>query len=194
MGRSDPPRRVSSRLSDGGVCRLTPHRVLWYSAVQSKRPFKIPIPNDIRRGQFTFLELTLENGAGVSTSSITVKEPIKLLMRFEASRDIEDCEISLRISNLHGQRIFTANRSTRYPSRVDAGQHVLEAVVPPLLLVPGGYSMDIAAHIPNVELLDYQEGVLRYRVDETGSEMTRYSGVDFGVVLIQLQWTERTVN
>jgi hypothetical protein len=54
--------------------------------------------------------------------------------------------------------------------------------------------MDIAAHIPNVELLDYQEGVLRYRVDETGSEMTRYSGVDFGVVLIQLQWTERTVN
>ncbi len=33
----------NSRISDGGACGLTLHRVLWYFPLQSKRPFKIPI-------------------------------------------------------------------------------------------------------------------------------------------------------
>ena len=45
MGQADPTRRMHSHISDGEVCGLTLHRVLWYFAVQSKRPFKIPIPH-----------------------------------------------------------------------------------------------------------------------------------------------------
>ena len=42
-GQSDPTRRVNSHMSDSGVRGLTPQRVLWYFAVQSNRPFEIPI-------------------------------------------------------------------------------------------------------------------------------------------------------
>ena len=36
-------------MSDGGVRGLTPHRVLWYFAVQSNRPFEIPVPTTAQR-------------------------------------------------------------------------------------------------------------------------------------------------
>ncbi len=48
MGRSDPPHRMHSRISDGGVCGLPLHRVLWNFAVRSNRPFEIPIPEPRR--------------------------------------------------------------------------------------------------------------------------------------------------
>jgi CHAD domain-containing protein len=35
---------MNSRISGGGIYKLTPHRALWYFPVTSKRPFKIPIP------------------------------------------------------------------------------------------------------------------------------------------------------
>jgi len=44
MGRSGPLRRLHFRLSEDTVRKLTPLRVFWYFPVQTKRPFKIPIP------------------------------------------------------------------------------------------------------------------------------------------------------
>jgi len=46
MGWPDPPRRVNSRHSEGGVCRLTPHRGLGHCAVQLTRPFTDPTMNE----------------------------------------------------------------------------------------------------------------------------------------------------
>jgi hypothetical protein len=40
---------LGSLISNYGVRRLTPHRVLWYFSVYPKRPFKITIPSLSRR-------------------------------------------------------------------------------------------------------------------------------------------------
>jgi hypothetical protein len=39
---------LESLISDCGVRRLTPHRVLWYYSVYPKRLFKITIPSFVR--------------------------------------------------------------------------------------------------------------------------------------------------
>ena len=39
-----PPRKMNARMSDSEVRGLNPQRGLWYCAIRSKRPFKIPIP------------------------------------------------------------------------------------------------------------------------------------------------------
>jgi len=46
-GGTDPLPRMNSRMSDGAVRGLTPHRVLWYFPVQAKRPFVFPIPGQV---------------------------------------------------------------------------------------------------------------------------------------------------
>ena len=44
----------NSRQADGKVCELTPQRGLWYFAAQPKRPFKIPIPQNVIQRLETF--------------------------------------------------------------------------------------------------------------------------------------------
>ena len=49
MGRSDPPRKMNARILDSDGWGLIRSRGLWYVPVQTKRPFKIPISDRVRK-------------------------------------------------------------------------------------------------------------------------------------------------
>jgi len=103
---------------------------------------------------------------------------------------IKGLEISLRICNSSGITIFTVNRSSTALDNLSAGVYVADVEIPSLFLVPGSYSLNIGAHIPNIEVLAYHESLMSFEIEETGSAMALYNNVNYGVVLVNFPWKE----
>jgi len=143
--------------------------------------------------KFCFKRITLFNSEGNITSVFSVQEPIKICLEYNTTKTIEGLEISFQISNYFGVIVFCSNRSSSIPAKVPVGNHISEIEIPALFLVPGTYSVEIAAHIPNVEFLDRHESILSFEIEETGSNMAIYQDANYGVVFANLIWQERSL-
>jgi len=90
-----------------------------------------------------------------------------------------------------GTPIFTTNRSSFCNLEMTKGTHISEIIIPSMFLTPGQYSIDIAAHIPNIEVISNHQSIASFEVEETGSNMLAYKGLDHGVVIMNIPWEER---
>lgn len=140
--------------------------------------------------RFGFKRITLLNPEGNITSVFSVRERIKIYLEYNTTQIIQGLEVSLQVSNYFGVIIFSSHRSLSIPDKVSIGNHISEIEIPALFLVPGTYSVEIAAHIPNVEFVDRHQSILSFEIEETGSHMAIYQNANFGVVFANLIWKE----
>ncbi|MBA3921162.1 MAG: ABC transporter ATP-binding protein [Nostocaceae cyanobacterium] len=140
--------------------------------------------------KFCFKRISLLNQNGQIASLFDVREPIKINLEYQLVQPIRELEISVQIHNSLGVTIFTTNRSSSIASNVSLGNHIAEIEIPSLFLVPNIYSIDILAHIPNVEFICRHQSIINFEIEETGSEMAIYKGAAFGVVLTKFSWKE----
>ncbi len=81
MGRSDPTRKMNSRILDSEGRGLIRSRGLWYFPVQAKRPFIIPIPKFFLTAIAEMISVANDGIVRKNTGFHTVpglKTPVKL--------------------------------------------------------------------------------------------------------------------
>ena len=161
-----------------------------YLTYGSEKSGDISIPEKTSHERFKFKRLTLLNSQNQITSVFDLRKSITVRLEYGLTQPINNLEISLRVYNSSGIPIFTTNRSSCLSSNVPEGTHVSQVEIPQLLLSPGTYSITIGAHVPNIEVLSSYESLMSFEVEETGSEMSLYSGAAFGVVLVNCSWKE----
>ena len=131
----------------------------------------------------------ISDSAGEPVSSIDVNKSFYLGLELVARQQVTNVDVSIRISTLTGQPLFTTNRSDcSNDTQLDAGKHTFLIKVPAPFLAPGDYSLTAAAHRPNIEIFDSYESLLDFQIEETGSDMWQYSGRGFGSILVKLPW------
>jgi lipopolysaccharide transport system ATP-binding protein len=94
------------------------------------------------------------------------------------------------VSNLLGAPLFTSNLSdaSKDTTRLAPGKHLFVVTVPGRFLAPGTYSLHVGLHRPNVEVFDAHDGILKFKIEEAGSEMWRFHGRQYGNILVQFPW------
>jgi len=55
-------------------------------------------------------------------------------------------------------------------------------------LVPNNYRVHVALHVPNQEIINNLENVVSFNIEETGSKFDKYSGKDYGCVILNNKW------
>ena len=65
----------------------------------------------------------------------------------------------------------------------------LNAEIPARFLVPGKYTVFLALHIPNIEVLSILDDMLGFEIEETGTDFYTYHGNDYGCVFADVKWT-----
>ena len=60
--------------------------------------------------------------------------------------------------------------------------------MPKATLVPNEYRVVIGYHVPNQEIISLIEDAVTFKIEETGSEMHRYHGRDYGCVVLLCEW------
>jgi lipopolysaccharide transport system ATP-binding protein len=143
---------------------------------------------------FSFKRVSLFNTERNIASIFDIRQPIRICLEYSATQTIKNLEISMRVYNSSGVPIFTTNRSSSIDSEVSGGNYISELEIPAEFLVPGTYSLDIAAHVPNVEVLSHHQSLITFEIEETGSHMAVYKGHAFGVIFANISWKEKCLS
>jgi len=141
--------------------------------------------------RFHFKRITLLNVEDKCTSVFDVKEPIKIRLEYFVFKFVKGLELTIRIYNSGGIAIFSVNRSSSLEGEIKEGSYMAEICLPAKFLVSDTYTIDVGAHIPNVEVLSRYQSLISFEIEETGSDMSLYKGAGFGVVMVDLDWLEK---
>jgi lipopolysaccharide transport system ATP-binding protein len=131
---------------------------------------------------------SLWDGDGRLAVCFRMGEPIVLKCRFVLERDLRGVQISFSVLNAKGERLFYSSNAMARPgfSVESAGTHAVTAVIPPTLMLPGHYAINLGLHQPNVELYDLREHALAFEV--IAGDGHGYAGGAFGHVRADVVW------
>jgi len=152
---------------------------------------EVEIDTNKQDPRFHFNRLSLLNVDNQVTSVFDVKQPIKVRLEYSSIQSVKDLELTIRIYTSSGVPVFSINRSASLDLEINTGDHVAEIEIPANFLAPDTYSIDLGAHIPRVEVFSHYQSLMSFEIEETGSEMAAYSGMAFGVVLVNFPWKEK---
>ncbi|MFM6077456.1 MAG: Wzt carbohydrate-binding domain-containing protein, partial [Dolichospermum sp.] len=176
--------------SEGDVEHIT-SKYLTYGAEHSG---EVILTNQSKNQRFCFKKISLVDANRNVSAVFDIREPIKICFEYEIAENIKGLDIGFRVFNSSGIPIFTVERSFHLSSEIYKGTYLAEVEIPALFLAPGCYSINIGAHIPNVEVLCLYESLMSFEIEETGSNMALYKGLAFGLVLVDFRWKELTIN
>lgn len=157
---------------DDDVERVVSH----YLREGAEQSGEVSLRSRVQDNSFSFTKLRFVDSKGDVASAFDVREPIVLHIEYEAKGRIADLELTLRVYNSYGIPIFSTNRSGSLAAGVSPGKYVSILKIPAAFLCPGSYSVDVAAHIPNVQVLCDLQSVAVFSVEETGNNMAVYRG------------------
>jgi lipopolysaccharide transport system ATP-binding protein len=114
-------------------------------------------------------------------------DTISIYIKLKQVASQSGMEITFRIKDIKERNIFS---STKCLETITEGELARELLVdlPISLLVPNTYFVDIALHIPNLELIRNIASKIQFIIEETGSEFHRYRGLDYGAIIVNCDW------
>ncbi|GAA3621142.1 ABC transporter ATP-binding protein [Flavivirga jejuensis] len=97
--------------------------------------------------------------------------------------------LSVRVIDQFERPIFTSEINLKdYINSV--GLHSFNIELPYKTLTPNDYRIHAVFHIPNQELISNLESVVSFNIEETGSELYKYAGLDYGCVVLDCKWNK----
>lgn len=135
----------------------------------------------------------------VLTKKILTRNPFQILSLpflarlYRFASNLHNIEVSIRFFSYDGRPIFTCHQSDVHLEillqRV-SDNYSASLTVPGNLLVPGEYYVSIKAHEPLNRILEKHEHILKFRVNETGSKLSRYQPHQYmqGIVIAEFPW------
>jgi lipopolysaccharide transport system ATP-binding protein len=154
-----------------------------------------PLSQQIRRKEFTFTKVGLQDHKNNSSSEIDVRYPFTVLLEYCVASLLHNVEISVRFFAYDGRPVFTSHQSdSRSEVLVQRapGMYAATVTVPGNFLVPGDYFISIEAHMPTVSVLEKYDHIIKFHINETGSKLSRYQPHQYmqGVVIVEFPWSE----
>jgi lipopolysaccharide transport system ATP-binding protein len=138
-------------------------------------------------GESGFVSLALVDKNNIIRTEFGFDEPIAIKIKVKVAEKHLKAHISFRVIDRSERVIFTSEikLTTVIEKR---GLHQFEVKLPVQVLVPNKFKLSFGLHIPNIELIDYQEECLSFEIVETGSDFHIYGAIDYGCVFVDCNW------
>ncbi|ATQ69897.1 MULTISPECIES: ABC transporter ATP-binding protein [Methylosinus] len=128
--------------------------------------------------------------SGAATDHFASRDAIRVRVSLRVRQAIGGMLLGIGIENRHATRVSTW--VTRLAEHMEEGQTnaEIEIEIEPDVIAPGGYTFTLALH---------EAGIVYHRIEDqcpimiidSGSQMTQFSNVDYGVVLVPARWRTR---
>ncbi len=139
------------------------------------------------KNRFVFESIATLDPSGSIVSEHRFQDPICIKIQFSNQEPIPGLEIGVRVMSREGVAVFTTQRP-KTENALPLGKNTFLIYVPGNFLSAGRYSLDIGAHIPNQQVIDFQSAAAVFHVAETGSEYHQYQVANAGLVVCPCQW------
>jgi lipopolysaccharide transport system ATP-binding protein len=135
----------------------------------------------------------LDHDQNISTK-LEVTQPFSVCFGYAISRKLSGVECVLRVNTYDGIAVFSStHRLPDYDDSASPGHQLRSYCVriPEMFLMPGLYSVTVAAHTPMVEVHDLHEQVLGFEIVDTGTTFAVHGNYrKIGIVMVGLAWNE----
>ena len=136
-------------------------------------------------------EISLFNTNFDLSNNFRFDDEINLNFKFNLdSSYVDKVELRFQVINQREQIVFTSERKVNSFEKNADGDFRVQCTIPAEVLVPNGYSLLVALHIPNVRYIAFLRDVISFNIEETGSEFFQYSGTDYGCVFVKCNWRD----
>lgn len=139
-------------------------------------------------GRFRFTSVRILSAHETPIPVVDFQSPSKIEIGYEVRAPLRNLSIISRLTDAQGTIVWTSwdtdSMDWRGSSVREAGQYRSVCIVPPYLLRPGVYHVDIGA-AASAAGLPFEENVLSFEVSEVGYRMNRGRR---GVITPVLQW------
>jgi lipopolysaccharide transport system ATP-binding protein len=136
-----------------------------------------------------FEEVRLENKKRVLTEEFAFDDEIFIVMKLLINNDYLSAKVSVRFTDNLERIVFTTESDIKNFIS-NAGLVNLSIKVPAKTLVPNRYSVTLALHLPNVQIVDLLKGYISFQVVETGTDYYHYGNEDYGCVFVDCEWSD----
>ena len=134
-----------------------------------------------------FVNLALLDSNNAVRTEYGFDETVTLKIKVKVAEQHLNAHIGFRVVDRNERVIFTSEIKLATAIN-NSGLHEFEVKLPVKFLVPNKFRLTFGMHIPNVQLIDYQEECLSFEIVETGSDLHIYSGNDYGCVFVDCDW------
>lgn len=124
---------------------------------------------------------------GVNRTEFGFDEPIAIKIKVKVNQKHFNSYLGFRVTDKNEKNIFTSEIEIASVIK-EAGFHEFEIKLPVRFLVPNKFNLTFALHVPNVKMIDCLDDCLSFEIIETGSDLFKYSGSDYGCVYVDCKW------
>ena len=134
-----------------------------------------------------FLSLALVDKTDKVKTNFGFDEPITIKIKVKLVTKHLTSHLGFKVIDKNESVIFISE--IKLTTKIDiAGLHQFEVKIPVRFLVPQKYKITFGLHLPNIELIDYQEECLLFEIVETGFDFQTYNVKDYGCVFADCNW------
>jgi lipopolysaccharide transport system ATP-binding protein len=138
-----------------------------------------------------FEKVSILSSANIPTGHLDNTRGFTIEIRVHSAKSYNKGQIALRFTNQEGVVVLTTcstDRHGRYES-IGPGKYCYRIQVPGALLAPGVYALQIAAHIPGVQLFDLIDNTISICIEDVGSLRSLLGDHRLGVIEPVFEWT-----
>ncbi len=130
-----------------------------------------------------FIQSGMILNKGRASNSFSFNDQVVIILKIQTR--VEDrAVIGIKVRRLDDTVIFYEEKKLEGYVEVSKIKINLKSKI----LAPGDYLIDILYHIPNQCFLQKLEKCLTFKINETGSGLERYGGIDLGCIRLENNW------
>jgi lipopolysaccharide transport system ATP-binding protein len=114
-------------------------------------------------------------------------EPIVIKIKVKVNEKHFNSYLGFRVADKNEKNIFTSEIEIASVIE-ETGFYEFEVKLPVRFLVPNKFNLTFALHVPNITMIDCLDDCLSFEIVETGSDLYKYSGSDYGCVYVDCKW------
>jgi lipopolysaccharide transport system ATP-binding protein len=149
-----------------------------------------------RAKKVRFEKIRILNHENQLSNDLDVRYPFSVKIDYAVKEIVNNIELSVRIYRNDGVPVLTSHKSDSLTSSTKhhCGKYEALLEIPEMFLMPGEYSLSIAAHEPMVEVFDECTYVLPFSILDTGTSLAKYNHYqEMGIVIANFRWCEQSL-
>ncbi len=141
------------------------------------------------RKKIYFRNINLINDKKELTDVLGFNESINISLKIIYNERQPNLKISVTMLDKFQSRIFTSVELLDNHILSDGNEYSLTLKIPGNIIAPNYYTFRYALYDDNGNVFDLLESETKVRIMDTGTEMAKYEGVDYGFLILKCEWT-----
>ena len=138
--------------------------------------------------EYYFDEIYTVNQKEEETDQFGFSEPVTVIIKLVAKKRYSNVLVGFNLINNYGNYVSSSLHELIYDEYKKNINYEFRITVPHSIIAPNMYSFRFAIFGGNGKLYDVLESECQFKINDTGSPLASFEGVDYGNVILDFNW------